>query len=378
MNGTNQDRAAWETEEQVSACLAANDVSRDQMTRWRRAGLLLDVEQVSKAYRGSAVLYPPGTCKQIAAAARLFREKNRFDYVGRMLWWEGFQVDERYWKPDLIRLAGWVDKGCRLIARLMDRENDNLPMLPEQLSETNHSNIIFSRVRRRLDQDHLESFLRVALDTASGEFDQFEAPERDSSGGERSFDEAAIVSGLDIAASGKHSILGQRLKIKDGIENMLKMLARAIRTNSFSDIATGPEQIIFAARNDLRNDLRIGLALYEAFEWIYGRHAFGLRRVAWIAKKRPVRMFGVATIGFALLRHSSNELLPSEEMSRLADQAELVLGYSRRLQQLWKCDPRFRDVLAPKRVREGLRDQESLNIWNREIAEAARKTSSKG
>jgi hypothetical protein len=375
MNGTNQDRSGWETEEQVSACLVENDVSRAQIARWRRVGLLPDVEQVQNAYRGSTVLYPPGTCKQIAAAARLFREKNRADYVGRMLWWEGFPVDKRYWKPDLIRLAVWVDRICILIKPLMHREDDNLPTLPERLSASNHPDIIFSRVRPRLDREELQSFLRVALDTATGEFDRFEEPEGDD---RSSFDEAAIVSGLDIAASGTHSILGQRLKIKDGIENTLRALAKVIRVKWFSDVATGPEEIIFAARNDLRNDLRIGLALYEAFEWIYGRHAFGLRHVAWIAKKRPVRMFGVAIIGFALLRQSSNELLPSEEISRLADQAELVLGYSRQLRQLWKSDPRFKNVLNPKRVREGLRDQPSLNNWKREIAAAAGKPSSKG
>jgi len=378
MNGTNQDRSGWETEEQVSACLVENDVSRAQIARWRRVGLLPDVEQVSKAYRGSAVHYPPGTCKQIVAAARLFREKNRFDYVGRMLWWEGFPVDKRYWKPDLIRLAVWVDRICRLIAPLMHREDDNLPTLPERLSESNHPDIIFSRVRPRLDRKELQSFLRVALDTASGEFDRFEEPERDNRNNERSFDKAAIVSGLDIEASGTHSILGQRLRLKEEIGNTLKALAKAIRTNTFSDVATGPEEIIFAARNDVRNALRIELALYEALEWVYGRQAFGLRFAAWIAKKHPMKMIGFMILGFAQLRHSSNDMLSSEEISQLADQAELVLGYSRKIQQLWKSDPRFRNVLNPRRVREGLRDQPSLNNWKREIAVAARKPPSKG
>ncbi len=83
---------------------------------------MLYVKQDPNAYHGSAVLYPRGTCTQIAAAVRLFREKNRFDYVGRMLWWEGFQVDKRYWQSDLIRLAVWVDRVRRLIAPFMHRE----------------------------------------------------------------------------------------------------------------------------------------------------------------------------------------------------------------------------------------------------------------
>lgn len=378
MNGTNQDRAGWETEEQVSACLAANAVSRDQMRRWRHEGLLPDVEQVQNPYDGSAVRYPPGTCKQIAAAARLFREKNRIDYVGRMLWWEGFPVDKRYWKPGLIMLAGWVDRICRLIKPLMHREDDNLPTLPERLSDTNYPDIIFSRVRPRLDHEELQSFLRVALDIATGEFEQFEAPERDNRNNERSFDKAAFVSGLDIAASGTHSILGQRLRLKEEIQNTLKALARAMRTNTFSDVARGREEIIFIARDDARNARRFGLALYEAYEWIYGRRAFGLRFAAWIAKKHPIRIIGIMVLMLAQLRQSSNDLLSSEEISRMADEAERVRDDSRQIEQLWKSDPRFRDVLAPKRMREGLRDQISLNILQREIAAAARKPSSKG
>ncbi|MGC9953683.1 MAG: hypothetical protein ABSD21_05355 [Rhizomicrobium sp.] len=378
MDTTNQDRSGWETQEQVDACLADNDVSPEQNTRWRRDGLLSDVEQVPSAYYGSAVFYPAGTCAQIAAAARLFREKNRINYVGRMLWWEGFPVDERYWKPDLISLAGWADRVCGWIAPLMDREGDNQRTLPERLSDAGHSDIILSRVRPRLEGNELASVLRVALDTASGCFTRFEEPERDSKGRERSFDETAIVRGLDLAASGTHSIFGHRLRLKEEIEGALKAAARAIRTTSFSDVATGREEIIFAARNDVRNALRMELALYEACEWVYGRQAFGLRLVAWIAKKRPTTMIGIMILGFAQLRRASNQLLSSEEIAALADTAEAAQRDSQQLQSLWKSDKRFRHIFAPKRIRAAFRDRPSYDRWIREVGLAASYTAPEG
>jgi hypothetical protein len=339
---------------------------------------LSDVEQVPSAYYGSAVFYPAGTCAQIAAAARLFREKNRINYVGRMLWWEGFPVDERYWKPDLISLAGWADRVCGWIAPLMDREGDNQRTLPERLSDAGHSDIILSRVRPRLEGNELASVLRVALDTASGCFTRFEEPERDSKGRERSFDETAIVRGLDLAASGTHSIFGHRLRLKEEIEGALKAAARAIRTTSFSDVATGREEIIFAARNDVRNALRMELALYEACEWVYGRQAFGLRLVAWIAKKRPTTMIGIMILGFAQLRRASNQLLSSEEIAALADTAEAAQRDSQQLQSLWKSDKRFRHIFAPKRIRAAFRDRPSYDRWIREVGLAASYTAPEG
>jgi hypothetical protein len=49
-----------------------------------------------KAFRGSLVRYPRGTCAQIRAAKALFNEKNRVEYVGLRLWREGFPVDEKH------------------------------------------------------------------------------------------------------------------------------------------------------------------------------------------------------------------------------------------------------------------------------------------
>jgi hypothetical protein len=66
-----------ESEAEVDAVLAETGVTIDQVRRWRRKGLLPDVVQDQHAYRGSAVLYPQGTCAQIRAASALFKQKNR-------------------------------------------------------------------------------------------------------------------------------------------------------------------------------------------------------------------------------------------------------------------------------------------------------------
>ena len=59
----------WESQAEVDACLRETGVTMDQVRRWRREGLLLDVEQAwPEAYHGSEVSYPASTCAQIKAA----------------------------------------------------------------------------------------------------------------------------------------------------------------------------------------------------------------------------------------------------------------------------------------------------------------------
>lgn len=68
---------SWETQADVDACLGETSVTRDQVNRWRREGLLpKDVEQMRpEPYHGSETRYPAGTCAQIKAAQALFQKK---------------------------------------------------------------------------------------------------------------------------------------------------------------------------------------------------------------------------------------------------------------------------------------------------------------
>ena len=113
----------WETQAEVDACLAETGVTKDQVVRWRREGLLpKEIEQDSD-YRGSVVRYPKGTCAQIRAAADLFREKNRVAFVGLRLWRRGFSVDEKHWRPRLQKSGRQLDRVLPLVMRLIDRFN---------------------------------------------------------------------------------------------------------------------------------------------------------------------------------------------------------------------------------------------------------------
>jgi CRISPR/Cas system-associated endonuclease Cas1 len=99
-------------------CPGETGVTRDQVNRWRREGLLPDVEQAwPEAFHGSGVRYPTGTCTQIKAAKELFETKTG-SILGWELWWRGFPVDERHLcrshvpgmqsAPDIVSLRALV------------------------------------------------------------------------------------------------------------------------------------------------------------------------------------------------------------------------------------------------------------------------------
>lgn len=91
----------WETWEGIRARseLAGFPVSRDQLERWRGAGLLPKVKQVGLGRAaGSEVRYPVGTADQVIAIAAAFAIKRKKDFVGWRLWLQGYEVGERYWR----------------------------------------------------------------------------------------------------------------------------------------------------------------------------------------------------------------------------------------------------------------------------------------
>jgi hypothetical protein len=359
--------AGWETQAQVDACLAETGATQNQVNRWRHLGLLPEVAQDPATYRGSTVRYPPGTCAQIKAAARLFKEKNRASFVGRMLWWEGYPVDDQYWRPELAQLASRLDRVRRLIDPLIERysRSETDETLQERLARATIADTVFSRIQRRLQFDDLSALFSVLLTTAEGGFSGFRPgidEERETS------DETIAIKAFDLGRADRDQILGKRFKFREALGPALKNIALALKSYSFSSVLLEDPKVVFAARDDVRHTLDLARYFYNAVEWIFGPRAFGLRLAAWIAEKKPAPLVGGMILGLAVLRKKMPEaILSSDEIARLALQAKEIHRVSGRLKDLWQTDPRFHELLRPKRIRAGFVDKPSLRRWLRQI-----------
>jgi hypothetical protein len=357
-----------ETQAEVDAVLAETGVSMDQVRRWRREGLLPEVVQDQQAYRGSAVLYPEGTCDQIRAASALFKQKNRVDYVGLRLWRLGFPVAEKYWRPRLRR-AGWVaDKAARILPGFIDRFDR--PSSKSTFSEaaadklSQGSNIVLSRIKRRVGVDRLPAFVQTLEEVGRGDFVGFGhvvASEEEMSG------RATTIDALDLQPSERDFILGRKLNLLALLPSGLENVSKAISMAHFAAIADAPADEIAKARDDAKNGLLIGLYLHEANRWIYGDGAFGLRFIAWISRKAPDAVIDGMTLLMFRLRQVPDAILPSDRIAELAEEARKVCLYSKRHEWHWRHDPRFSEILNPKRIKLAFADEIALKRWQSEL-----------
>jgi hypothetical protein len=374
----------WVTADQLFARLKANgvrDVSERQLERWRGEGLLPSVRQDPLKYHGSITYYPPGYCEQVLAVDALLKEKRKFEHVGWELWLRGFPVDEKHWRPQLLKTAKKLDRHLKFVRSLIARdENSNSDKtIFDRIARFKVSNIILSRVYGRLQRGPLATVYRVLLGTVNGEFHCFEPntqgetrtdDEIAAGNKQRSFDEIQTIKALDLKQSDQHAILGIKLNFTDALPLMLHDLSVALRRGTFVEALKCSELEIFNARDDIRNALRIASAFYEATQWINGQNAFGLRLGAWIAKKIDRQLISMFILGWIKLRKVSNNLLSSKDIALLADRAEKTRDQSRQIRELAQNDKRFASVFSPKRFRQAFKDKISFGQFIKEIKAA--------
>jgi hypothetical protein len=340
--------------------------------RWTRSGvgggLVPEVVQDQQAYRGSAVLYPKGTCAQIRAASELFKQKNRVDYVGLRPRRLGFPVDEKRWRPRLRRAGRIADRVAHLLPGFIERfDRDSRPSTffetaAVSISEAN--DVALSRIKGRVAVDRLPAFVQTIEEVGRGDFVGFGHV---SEGEEEIGGRATTVDALDLQSSERDSILGRKLNLLALLPTGLKNVSIAISMGHFAAMADAPAEEIAKARDDAKNGLLIGLHLHEANRWIYGDGAFGLRFVAWIARKAPDPIIDGMTLLMFRLRQVPGAILPSDKIAEMAENARKVCLYSQRHEWHGRNHPSFSKILLSTRIKLAFADEIALKQWQREL-----------
>jgi hypothetical protein len=66
------------------------------------------------------------------------------------------------------------------------------------------------------------------------------------------------------------------------------------------------------------------------------------------------------------LREVPDAILPSDKIAEMAWQARDVCIASKKLQWLWRNDPRFSEGLDPKRIKSAFADKAASQRWQRD------------
>ena len=224
--------------------------------------------------------------------------------------------------------------------------------------------VVLSRIKGRVNSREMPTVLRVIGDVGTGDCDGFE---HQIAGEEHTSDEALTIRALDLTKAGSELILGKQLNLIELLPGGLKNVSAAISMGNFERVANAPAKEIARARDDAKNSVAIGFYLYEANHWIYGDGAFGLRLLAWIAHKAPDVLVETTTLLMFRLREVPEAILPSDEIAELARKARDICMASKKLEWLWRNDPRFSDILDPKRIKSAFADEGSRECWQREL-----------
>ena len=81
----------------------------------------------------------------------------------------------------------------------------------------------------------------------------------------------------------------------------------------------------------------------------------------------PDTMIDGMTLLMFRLRQVPGAILPSDKIAEMAKQAREVCIASRKLEWLWRNDPRFSEILKPKRIKSAFADEIALKRWRHEL-----------
>lgn len=327
----------------------------DQLRRWRNGGLLPQARQDPR-YKadgrvdGSETRQFIWAAKQAVAVERTIMHFRSFDQARAILWMAGYDVEDRYWRPCLERADEVFSLAIDTIRVFADTE-DSDATLGDSVAHAQHPSGLLAKVARKIGRAELPRLFNLCSSIAAGDFSEFAPGISD----EDVTDEQFAARSLGMHQGAAHQIGGVRLNLKASMEAMLAALSRSLSGYRLADFS---DDEISAARDDVRNALKVGFCLFEATSWIYGPKAFGLQIAGVLTSFASQDFLAVLTVGFARLRRVSNELLTTDEIAALADEAEKAWLMSMRVKDLFAGDGALA-ALTPQRLNSALSDSAS-------------------
>lgn len=147
-------------------------VSRDQLRRWQREGLIPRPRQRGRGRGlGTEVLYPPGSTRQLVRLCELRKQMRSHDAIGWALWWEGFPIAESRIQAQLERQLTFAERTRaavkkQLIEWELDEDRDLVGVL-ERVAQIRLAPEL-GAIRRRTRRAKFATFIGAILRTFAG------------------------------------------------------------------------------------------------------------------------------------------------------------------------------------------------------------------
>lgn len=342
----------WISQTAFDAKLArqGGNATHRQLERWRDEGLLPAVRQIAN-YKGSSIEYPADYARQVVAIERALAVKNRIDFAGAVLWFAGFEVDERFWRGS-IQTADRFWRRALKLGRVALR-HDGSSTIGDQISTLDRMQGVLANIRRRVDDDQFARLINVGAEIAGGEFEGFDFPaDADEFSSEGAFHQA-----FDFEKSKNQNINGAGIKFHSALNGVLRDISKSLNSKYDHKILDLEIEI---SKRSIIGGMKIGICLNEAFSWFYGDRALGLRLSGLIARIAPIGSISNFILAFARMRRISNDFYSVEEIEQMARQSEAIWLASIYFRELQENDPALRKFIGPKRLKSAFTDSREM------------------
>ncbi|MGH1573237.1 hypothetical protein ACRAWG_24430 [Methylobacterium sp. P31] len=332
-------------------------VTRDQLSRWQREDLIpRPIQRGLGRGAGSETRYPLHACAQVRRVAELMEQYGRVDRVGWQLWWEGFDIHERHWRPALASAAKWLRKLSHIAARWqrLDEARDVDRTGYERIAESSEAAAPFNIMWHRSPIEGRARFIRLIGQICAGEVHVAQHHEQLEN-------DADVSAFVKLSALNQHksdTILGIRFAFAEEIPAILHTLAismKDIARSEPNDIGMNAD--LEMARDYMRESIAMVMNLYEATEWIYGRSAFGLKMLMRVFNNAPPTGGAVALLVWRqYAKRAGADIISSEAIGQLKAQTEIALSDARRLQAM-AAEPALAPLINKRRLVQAFKSE---------------------
>lgn len=326
-------------------------VTKTELTRWHRAGLLPRPQRRSLGRgRGMVSIYPPGTKDQLLALCTIHRSEKRLPYVAWRLWWDGYNVPLSAIREFLERARAQWQQGIEEIRQLQEHP-EQLSKLLNRFKVMRISRKVIAQARKRVGRENFPTFIKVLADVGSGTFEGY------AINSERGIDERWIVEkGLGLQQARTNRLADSEPWLTGDTGATLQELSSRLRNHPLGeDISTMSEAELTDAREEVRCFLSAFESISRTFDRMFSRGAFGFSVFADAIRELGPRDQAIMLLFWRAFRSWG-----------LGLNMDLLLGIARQWQQKWY--PLFQgleqlrnevpvtaDTLAPKQMGYALR-----------------------
>lgn len=295
-------------------------VTKNQLARWRRHGLFTTVQRRFPGGGSESYFINSETNRAIEIAA-LLEYRSNLDWVGWQLWFRGYCVPERYWRPHLRNAFKQIEIVSKLGRSVSEFSDKRWLRLIKLVWLASSAPTAFKRSRKAVGKDDFPEFVGTILQVAGGEFNglsaQPELNDEDRVRGARFLDRA-----MGLRGAREHHGLGGVPWLVDDISPELRDLSDAFHAHGnqvfFNRLS---DQHIFEARDELVRVREMVFNQHDCAARAFGNpHALGLRVVVAILSEKLIRIQAALLAVWTLAR--TNPTLHANTERWLAENQE--------------------------------------------------------